>query len=142
VPADRVSDAIFATIDFMPTLATIAGYDLADDRAIDGFDQTDLLLGKSDTGARDHYYYFVQNELQAVCRGKWKLRLSNLERFYPYVQDRGTDAIELYDLSVDIVESRNLAESEPDIVSELMELANAFEPPDELGPTGIRIDEP
>ena len=81
------------------------------------------------------------NELQAVRRGKWKLRLPNLERFYGYVEDRGTDGVKLYDLSVDIGESTNLAETEPDVVSELMEFANAFEPPEKLGPTWIRIGE-
>ena len=59
VPANRVSDAVFATIDFMPTLATLAGYELPDNRVVDGVDQTDLLLGRSETGARDDYHYFV-----------------------------------------------------------------------------------
>ena len=141
VPASRVSDAIFATIDFMPTLATLTGYETPDDRVIDGVDQTDLLLGRSETGARDGYHYFVQNELQAVRSGKWKLRLPNLETFYGYVDDRGTDGVELYDLSVDIGENTNLAETEPDVVSALMEVAKAFEPPEELGPTGIYLED-
>ena len=52
VPAGRVSDAIFATIDFLPTFATLAGFKVPDDRRIDGIDQTDLLLGKRETGSR------------------------------------------------------------------------------------------
>ncbi len=141
VPAGRVSDAIFASIDFMPTLATLTGYETPDDRVIDGVDQTELLLGRSETGARDHYHYFVQNELQAVRSGKWKLRLPNLEKFYGYVDDRGTDGVELYDLSVDIGEKTNLADAEPDVVSALMEVAKAFELPEELGPTGIYLED-
>ena len=44
----RVSNEIVAIVDFFPTLARIAGAEVPDDRAIDGLDQTDFLLGKSD----------------------------------------------------------------------------------------------
>ena len=64
MPAGRVSDAIFSTLDFLPTFATLAGYEAPTDRIIDGVDQTDLLLGKSESGAREDFYYFCQNELQ------------------------------------------------------------------------------
>ena len=46
IPAGRKSDAIFATIDFMPTFASLCGFKVPDDRKIDGVDQTNLLLGK------------------------------------------------------------------------------------------------
>jgi len=39
VPAGRESSAIFATIDFLPTLGKLAGYELPKDRIIDGVDQ-------------------------------------------------------------------------------------------------------
>jgi len=39
VPAGRVSDAIFSTVDFMPTIANLAGYNVPKDRIIDGVDQ-------------------------------------------------------------------------------------------------------
>ncbi len=52
VPAGRQSDAIFATIDFMPTFAQLAGYEVPADRVIDGVDQTALLLGQSEKGAQ------------------------------------------------------------------------------------------
>jgi arylsulfatase A-like enzyme len=44
VPAGHVSDANFATIDFLPTFANLAGFDVPADRRIDGIDQTELLL--------------------------------------------------------------------------------------------------
>ena len=49
----RVSNAMFSIMDFFPTLAHLAGGKVPDDRPIDGVDQTDLLLGKNDTGRRD-----------------------------------------------------------------------------------------
>jgi arylsulfatase A-like enzyme len=137
VPAGRVSDAIFATIDFLPTFANLARFKVPTDRIIDGVDQTDLLLGKSKTGARDHYFYFCRNEMQAVRKGKWKLRLPGLKTFYGYVNDKGSREIELYDLDSDIGEKKNLAKSQPKVVAELLKLTKTFKPPKELGDNSI-----
>ncbi|GIW82896.1 MAG: N-acetylgalactosamine-6-sulfatase [Gemmatales bacterium] len=139
VPAGRVSDAIFATIDFLPTFAHLAGCQTPKDRIIDGVDQTDLLLGKNENGARDHYFYFCQNELHAVRKGKWKLRLPNLKKFYGYVDDKGSKETELYDLDADIGEKQNVAKKHPEVVAELMKLARSFDPPKKLGYTGIYL---
>jgi arylsulfatase A-like enzyme len=68
VPAGRTSDAIFATIDFMPTFAALTGYSIPDDRIIDGVDQTQLLLGQP-AGNRVDYFYFCKGELHAVRKG-------------------------------------------------------------------------
>lgn len=132
VPEGRVSSAIFATIDFMPTFAGLAGYKVPDDRIIDGVDQTALLLGKNETGARDHIYYLSQNELHGVRKGKWKLLLPDRKGYRGYVKDRGSSGTELYDLESDIGETRNVAEQNPEVVAELLALTEAFRWPDQL----------
>ena len=137
VPSARVSSAMFSTVDFMPTFAGLAGYEVPTDRIIDGVDQTALLLGKSEDGARDHHYYFCRNELHGVRRGKWKLLLANRKNYYGYVKDRGSSGMELYNLETDIGEKHNLADQHPEVVSELLELARAFQWPAELGDTSI-----
>ncbi len=137
VPAGRVSDAIFATIDFMPTFASLAGYKVPDDRIIDGVDQTALLLGKNEAGARDHIYYLCRNELHGVRKGKWKLLLPNRKNYYGYVKDRGSSGMELYNLESDIGETNNLVERHPEIASELLALTKAFRWPDSLPDTNI-----
>ena len=129
VPAGRTSSAIFSTLDFMPTFANLAGYKVPDDRIIDGVDQTELLLGKSESGARDNFYYFAQFEMHGVRKGKWKLRLPNLKRIYRYVKDRGTSGVELYDLESDTGEKKNVADQNPRIVGELLALAKGFQMP-------------
>ena len=129
VPSGRDNDAILASIDLMPTLANIAGYQVPEDRVIDGVDQTDLLLGKSEAGARDNYYYFSRNEMHAVRKGRWKLRLPNLKVHYGYVKDKGSGKLELYDLANDIGERQDLAGKKPEVVAELRKLAAAFTPP-------------
>jgi len=65
----RSSYAMFSIMDFFPTFARIAGGKVPDDRPIDGVDQSDLLLGQDDDGARDHLLTFVGSDLVAV---RWK----------------------------------------------------------------------
>lgn len=117
VPANRVSDAIFATIDFLPTFTSLAGAEVPGDRRIDGVDQTELLLGKSETGSRDSFFY-----VNGYRRGKWKY-LSADHCIYGYSRDTARVLEEeLYDLSVDIGETENLAKDYPGVVKELREL--------------------
>ena len=118
VPKNRVSDAIFATIDFMPTFANLAGFRVPDDRVIDGVDQSDLLFGKSKEGARDTFFY----QGNGVRKGKWKY-LKAIHRVPGYAQDRKRKKVEeLYDLESDIGETTNLAEKYPEKVAELKAL--------------------
>jgi len=115
VPADRVSDAIFSTLDFMPTFAALAGFKAPEDRVIDGVDQTELLLGKSEKGARQTFVY----RNNGIRRGKWKY-LKAKHNVYGYARDRKREEVEeLYDLDSDIGESTNLAARHPKLVAEL-----------------------
>ena len=121
VPAGKTSDAIFATIDFMPTFATLAGYKVPTDRVIDGVDQTDLLLGKSKKGARDNFFYQT-----AMRKGKWKY-LKAKHCMYGYARDKKREQVEeLYDLEADIGETTNLAAKNPAKVAELKALLKAI----------------
>jgi len=69
VPAGAVTNEIVALVDVFPTLAKIAGVKVPDDRTIDGVEQTALLLGKSQTSAREHVLFFSGRTLLAV---KWR----------------------------------------------------------------------
>ena len=137
VPAGRVSDAPFATIDFLPTFATLGGYDVPGDRIIDGVDQTKLLLGGE--GAREDYFYFCKNEMHGVRKGKWKLILPDRKMFYGYVDDRGSGKVELYDLSTDIGEKNNVAGEHPEVVREMLEYSKTFSWPETLFGTNIGL---
>jgi arylsulfatase A-like enzyme len=118
VPENRVSDAVCATIDFMPTFATLAGYKVPADRIIDGVDQTDLIFGKSDDGARDTYFY----QGNGVRQGKWKYLVAK-HKVPGYARDTEREEVEeLYDLESDIGETTNLADKHPQKVKELRAL--------------------
>ena len=142
VPAGRVSDAVFSTLDFLPTFAKLAGFSVPTDRVIDGVDQTQLLLGKSEKGARDNFYYFCQNELHGVRQGKWKLLLPSRKKFYGYVDDKGSGEAELYNLEADIGETTNLAGQHPQTVERLRKLARSFPWPKKLPATRIGLPRP
>ena len=129
VPAGRTSDAIFATIDFMPTFANLAGFKVPDDRVIDGIDQTDLLLGKTDQG-RDSFLYMHLSHVNGIRKGKWKY-LTAQQKVAGYAVDRKRpQVVELYNLDTDIGERNNLAKKHPEIVSELKALMQARSPKD------------
>lgn len=136
VPANRTSDAIFASIDFLPTFASLCGFETPTDRRIDGIDQTELLLGKTERG-RESFYF----NRAGVRKGKWKYLLPDAH-FHGYAAEDGRKKVdELYDLEADIGERNNLAEKHPDIVSELKKLTKELESKKVIveGPTQFRI---
>ena len=67
------------------------------------------------------FYYSTGGRLEAVRSGKWKLRLEGKQR-----GKKGTE-VQLYDLTVDIGESKNVAADHPDVVARLSKLAAEHE---------------
>jgi arylsulfatase A-like enzyme len=132
VPAGHTSDAIFATLDFLPTFARLTGFEVPQDRVIDGVEQVDLLLGQSEKGNRDHYFYHSGDH--GVRQREWKLLHANrwsekeMER-RTYPEDFGTNEVELYNLDEDISETTNLAAQHPDVVAKLQALSLPAEKP-------------
>ena len=122
VPSGRTSDAVIATIDFLPTFARLCGFEVPEDRVIDGQDQTDLLLGKRDSGRADFYF-----DRAGVRSGQWKYLKADAH-FHKYaVEDDRPVEEELYDLESDPGESRNLAKVHPEKVAEMRRLMRAIE---------------
>lgn len=130
VAAGKKSNAIFSTLDFMPTFATLAGFKIPNDRIIDGVDQTELLTGKNPKGARDTFYYEHMNwgahKINGVRKGKWKyLRADHLVS--GYANDDSIDTSEqLYDLVSDIGEKNNLAKKHPAKVRQLKKMLDEY----------------
>jgi arylsulfatase len=72
------SYAMFSIMDFFPTFASIIGAKVPSDRPIDGVDQTDVLLGKSDAGKRDSLLSFVGGDLLAVRWKQWRIYFTDV----------------------------------------------------------------
>ena len=72
------SYAMFSTMDFFPTFAHVIGGKVPTDRPIDGVDQTEVLLGQSETGHRDSLLTFIGADLVAVRWNQWRIYLTDV----------------------------------------------------------------
>jgi len=68
IPAGRVSNEIVHEVDTFTTFAKLAGAAVPTDRPIDGGDQTDFLLGKTERSAHEGFPVFVADRLEAYRR--------------------------------------------------------------------------
>jgi arylsulfatase A len=116
VPAGTVCSEVAATIDLLPTFATLADAKIPTDRVIDGKNIWPLMAGQADAKS-PHENYFYRG--MAVRQGKWKLHLK--VRSTAKSQPAGP-VPQLYDLSADISETNNLADENPEIVERLKKL--------------------
>ena len=89
VPAGRVSNEIVHSVDTFTTFAKIANAAVPQDRAIDGVDQTDFLLGRSERSAREGFPVFVADRMEAVKWKNWKMT------FYEAQRDWWTPSVKL-----------------------------------------------
>lgn len=73
VPEGKSTNEIVHVVDLFPTLARIAGAEVPQDRAIDGVDQLDFLLGKQEASNREGFAYYIKTELRAAKWRDWKM---------------------------------------------------------------------
>jgi arylsulfatase len=78
VKPGTTSYAMFSIMDFLPTFARVIGASMPTDRPIDGVDQTDMLLGKSDTGQREGLLTFVGADLVAARWKQWRVYFTDV----------------------------------------------------------------
>ena len=133
IPAGTQCDAVAATIDLLPTLAQLAGGTMPLDRVIDGIDISLLMHAEAHSLHRDFFYY-QHNCLRAVRSGRWKLMIPYSEPVQSSIATKWknhiakADAIRiqrpmLFDLDADIGETTDVSERHPEVVAELMKLA-------------------
>jgi len=107
VPARRVDHQPWAFWDLMPTFVEISGAKPPQGYETDGLSLVDYLKGDT-APQRDSFYWELHESdrpIQAARFGKWK------------AVRNGTDKhIEIYDLDVDAGESKDLSESNPELV--------------------------
>ena len=120
------SDAVFATIDFLPPFGKCAGFETPPDRIVDGVDQSDLMTRKSEAGAHNDFFCFCKDELHAVRKGQWKLILPERRKFYGYVKDKGSSNVELHNRTQDAGGSSDVARTHSGIVEELLAYAKTL----------------
>ena len=108
IPAASVTSEICATIDLLPSIASITGLTTPNDRILDGHDISDILLGNQKAQSPHEILFY---ESGGARRDNWKLI------HYPAKKETIT---ELYNFETDIGEENNIAERHPDIVTDLI----------------------
>ncbi len=133
----RVSDAIMATVDVLPTLAEITGAALPAHR-LDGVSQRALLEGEPAAAPRDFYIYYYGDELQAIRQGPWKYYFAHTCSQYIEGTAVGRDGKPgpsparklgpaLYHLGEDINERTDRQAEQPELVARLISRARAYD---------------
>jgi arylsulfatase A-like enzyme len=133
VPAGRVSHEPWAFWDFLPTSAELAGATVPANCRTDGLSLVSFLKGGA-APKRDYFYWELHEGgfSQAVRFGDWKA-----------VRNTAGGPTELYDLSHDESESKDLAASEPEQVAKaeaLMYAARTDDPNWPITPAPARTE--
>ena len=132
IAAGKTNDGLMATIDLLPTFASMTGAKVPDDRAIDGVNQLNFILGNSKSARKTYLYNpgsaSVQSTIlqgNAIREGDWKL-ISPL-KVMNFLEDGGSGNWELYNLKEGIGEKENLADQYPEKVERLKRLLESSE---------------
>lgn len=126
VPANTTCEELASTMDLLPTFAKLAGGSAPTDRTIDGHDIAPLLYGEAGAGTpHQAYYYYHQDQLQAVRSGPWKLFLPvEYVPGHPHFRKDMKPEPLLFNVVEDVSCEQNVAASHPDIVAKLTRLAD------------------
>jgi arylsulfatase A-like enzyme len=129
VPAGRVTDEPWAFWDLLPTFAELSGADLPKEYSPDGLSLVSFLEG-GPAPKRESFYWELhegKNHIQALRWNNWKA-----------VRPQSGGAVELYDLSTDLGETKNLATDHPTLVTQAISMIDASRVEDSLWPDPAR----
>jgi arylsulfatase A-like enzyme len=124
-PATQSSQVLCHT-DLMATCAEILGTELADDAAVDSFSFLPDLLGTGHTRRDATVHHSIQGNF-AIRQGPWKLELCPGSGGWSSPKDaaarkQNLPEVQLYDLSKDIGETKNVEAEHPEEVARLTKL--------------------
>jgi len=125
IQANTKTELPSAFWDVMPTLADVAGIKAPEN--LDGISFLPTLLGTGGQKAHEYLYWEFHEKggRKAIRKGNWKLI-----QYDVFKSEKTTT--ELYDLSTDVGEENNLAEQNPQIVEELLQLIAGARTPSEV----------
>lgn len=117
------SDILISQVDFMASFAKMLNLDLKENDAVDSFEMLDQLLGKSEID-RDHFVH-QGNAAMALIKDEWKYIVpSDRPKMNMNTNtEMGTDPDpQLYNLTYDLGETKNMAKENPEKLNELESL--------------------
>lgn len=109
VPAGSVSDYPWYFADFLPTVAEMVGFEVPG--GVDGTSILPVLLGQeAPAGDRLLYWGGTPGRAEAARWGQWKA-----------VREAPGEPLELFDLTEDVAEERDVAAAHPDVAAAMLE---------------------
>ncbi len=96
IPAGTVRNGISAHEDVLPTImAAVGDVDISEDLKkgkkigdmtykvhIDGYNNLDYWMSKTDKSARNQFFYYYESSLTAIRVGPWKMHFATKERYF------------------------------------------------------------
>lgn len=105
----------------MHTFASMAGAQLPDDRKMDSYDLSPILLEGMGESPRTAFFYWNRGELHAARSGPWKIHLKQRAPIN-YGMEVVLESPELYNIETDLSEQYECAEAFPEKLEELLQL--------------------
>lgn len=131
VPANETTDALFGQVDLFATFAALVDQKIASETAPDSQNQLPVLLGQDGARGRETLITQSSGGVLSLRKGSWK--------FIPHLGSAGFSdprrekptpegpTVQLYDLTSDPGETKNLALDKPQLVAELSALLEQLE---------------
>lgn len=123
VPAGRVSNAPCAFCDFAPTFAELAG---ARTGKVDGISLLPEILRRGPLPKREALYWEFHNFNLKTMKFQGEMRQAARMGNWKAVRQRPSGPLELYDLSTDIGESRDVSSSHPQVVGQIEQILRQY----------------
>lgn len=143
VKAGSKCDQTVCLLDFMATAAEITGFKLPDNAAEDSVSLVPLLKGATDKPVREAIVHHSINGSFSIRQGRWKLELcpdsggwSDPKPVQPNAKPKQKEIaqatvdhlpqIQLYDMTADVGEQKNVQTEHPDVVKRLLKLLEKY----------------
>lgn len=131
VPAGATSDQVICLGDLLATCGDMLGVKLPENAGEDSVSILPALLGRADRPLREAIVYHSIDGRFAIRQGQWKLELCPGSGGWsgpkdPAATRQGLPPVQLYDVTADIGETRNLQAEHPEIVERLTRLLEKY----------------
>ncbi len=121
-----VVSKIGSTLDLLPTISSLAGVRLPDDRVYDGIDLSAVLRGEN-SSPRNELIYYHGTKIFAARKGDFKLYFYSGNQIGFPAKLKKLESLQLYNLAHDPAEKYELAAQHSDVVEDIKRMVEAHQ---------------
>lgn len=131
IKPNATTDQLTCLTDFMATAADITGVKLPPTAAEDSVSLLPALLGQDKAPLREAVVHHSIDGAFAIRQGQWKLELCPGSGGWsapkdPAAAKQGLPSVQLYDMTADVGETKNVYSANPDLVAKLTKLLETY----------------